>query len=130
MKLNIKTQNNDRFDNHKDGAEKLPCEVIFKTMKQRLIDEANDMLKHKKSMKLKLGINFKVGRHIDIDPFNDTNEPNKKDSLKQKDIKHSYVKDIKELIWSTKYEICTKANMIEILDELYGELYEKLDELT
>ena len=55
IQINIKTKNSDRFDNVKDGAEKIAFDVIFKKIKARLIDETTEMFNHKKSMRLKLG---------------------------------------------------------------------------
>ena len=52
---------------------------IFKKIKARLTDEIADMLSSKKSMRIKTGINFQVGKRIDIDPFQDEqDEPDKR----------------------------------------------------
>ena len=125
IQLNIKTRNSDRFDNVKEGAEKLAFDEIFKKVKARLTDEITDMLNLKKSMKIKIGVNFEVGKHIDIDPFQD--EVDVKDGpLKKKDQRKSYVKDLKTLVWSTKYKPCTKSNIDELIDEQYTELNKKM----
>ena len=70
IQININTKNSERFDGVRDGAEKLTFDVIFKRTKARLTDEIAEMFHHKKSMTLRLGVKFEVGK-IDIDPFDD-----------------------------------------------------------
>ena len=63
---------------------------------------------------------------MDIDPFQDEqDEPDKR-----KENKKSYVKDLQTIIWGTKFKICTKANMHEIIDEQYAELNKRFENLN
>ena len=72
IQIDIKTRNSDRFNNEEDGAEKLTFEEIFHKIKARLLDETADMLNHKKSMKIKLGVKFEIAK-LEVDPFDDNN---------------------------------------------------------
>ena len=104
IQININTRKNERFDGVRDGAEKLAFDEIFTLIKARLIDETTEMFNHRKSMTLRLGVKFEVGK-LELDPFDDEEEDEKKEKKK------SYIKGITPLIWSTKYKVCTKSNL-------------------
>ena len=96
------------------------------------------MFKHKKSMRLKLGVKFEAGE-LEIDPFDDeeedeTNHPDfesyHKSQIGKKEIKTSYITNITEKIWSTKYKVCTKSNLKALIDEQYEELNKKFEKLN
>ena len=87
-----------------DGAEQLGFEVIFKKIKARLIDETTEMFKHKKSMKLKLGVKFEAGE-LELNPFEDeeedeTSHPDfesyRKSQMGKKETTKSYITNITE----------------------------------
>jgi hypothetical protein len=73
IQININTRKNDRFDGVRDGAEKLAFDEIFKRTRPRLIDETTEMFNHKKSMTLRLGVKFEVGK-LELDPFEEEEE--------------------------------------------------------
>ena len=84
------------------------------------------MLNHKKSMRMKTDINFQVGKLIDIDPCQDE----KDEPIKKKGNQQSYIKDLTTLRWGTKFKICTKSNMNEIIDEQYTESNTRFENLN
>ena len=112
INFNIITSNYNRFDNHIDGAEKMSFEEVFKKIKLKVIKEITNMLIIKKSMLIRLGVNFEVAK-LNIDPFQDDNYIFKA---------NDYTSEHKIVILSTKYQECTKANIKNIINEQYKEI--------
>ena len=113
--------------------------MIFKNIKARLIDEITEMFNHKKSMRLRLGVKFEVGK-LEIDPFQDEEEEDEtiypdlesyhKSQMGKKEKTKYYIKDITSLIWSTKYKVCTKSYLNALIDEQYEELNKRFENLN
>ena len=95
-------------------------EDVFKQIKVRLIKETADVLKHKQSTTIRLGIKFDVMK-INIDPFKDEG----KDAKKAVD-DH----EIKEMLWIIPAQTCTKANINNWIDKQHDKLNFKFDHLN
>ena len=77
------------------------------------------MLAHKKSMKIKAGVKFEIGK-IKIDAFQDEHTEKDKD----------YIEDKQTLIWSTNPKPCTKANINSQIDSQFAYLKKRFDKLS
>ena len=69
------------------------------------------MLAHKKSMKIKAGVKFEIGK-IKIDAFQDEHTEKDKD----------YIEGKQTIIWSTNPKPCTKANINSQIDSQFAYL--------
>ena len=88
IQFNIRTSNHSRFDKSEEGAEKLTLDDVYRQVKLKLVKEVAAVLAQKKSMKLKAGVNFEMGK-VKIDPFQDKHTEKDKDYIEDKQ-KHSY----------------------------------------
>ena len=67
---NIRTSNHSRFDKGEEGAEQISFGSVFNQRKSKVIKEVAIVLSDKKSMNIKLAVNFEIA-YINTDPFQD-----------------------------------------------------------
>ena len=78
---------------------------VFNKIKSKVIKGVATVLSNKKSMKIKLGVNFEIA-YINTDPFQDDNNK-----------RADGVSTTNEIItWSTNPDTCTKANINTLID--------------
>ena len=104
-----------------DGAEKLTFEQIFTKIKERVIQETEIVLSHKKSMKIKMGVKFEAAKR-DIDLFEDDGLSSGKATTSESGKTKADSTGITDVIWSLDPTTCTKANMKTVIDEQYSKL--------
>ena len=119
VQFNIRTSNHSRFDKAEEGAEKLTLDDVYRQVKLKLVKEVAAVLAHKKSMKIKAGVKFEIGK-IKIDVFQDEHTEKDKD----------YIEDKQTLIWSTNPKPCTKANINSQIDSQFAYLKKRFDKLS
>ena len=78
IQFNIRTSNHSRFDKSEEGAEKLTLDDVYRQVKLKLVKEVAAVMAHKKSMKIKAGVKFEIGK-IKIDAFQDEHTEKDKD---------------------------------------------------
>ena len=76
----IRTSNHSRFDKSEEGAEKLTLDDVYRQVKLKLVKEVAAVLAHKKSMKIKAGVKFEIGK-IKTDQFQDKHTEKDKDYI-------------------------------------------------
>ena len=119
MHFNIRTSNHSRFDKVEEGAEKLTLDDVYRQVKAKLVKEVAAVLAHKKSMKIKAGVKFEIGK-IKIDLFED--EHTEKDQ--------DYITNKETIIWSTDPKQCTRANINSQIDSQFAYLKKRFDKLS
>ena len=110
VQFNIRTSNHSRFDKSEEGAEKLTLDDVYRQVKMKLVKEVAAVLAHKKSRKIKAGVEFEICK-VKIDPFQD------KHTEKDKD----HIEDKQTLIWSTYPKPCTKAKTNSQIDSQFAD---------
>ena len=115
IQFNIRTSSHSRFVKSEEGAEKLTFDDVYRHIKVKLVKEVSTVLAHKKSMKIKAGVKFEIGK-VKIDLFQDKHT--------EKD--NNYITNKDNLIWSTDPKQCTKANINSQIDSQFAYLKKKI----